>query len=302
MCGETLERLPGRFWESSSPEFDLAEEPPADSSAGDPVGSFSFLSSPSSPCSTRSLSSSTEARGSKQWRTKAIQRARDRKCGEELLCTSWDVAAPVPPPASPRLSSPSSPHSIHPFWPGIKIPVLALTTFVENVINASEWTRVRSRDRRPNATPSSSSASGRGRSIVGASSIWIKKRSARPSVGPLSSGGPPPDNLDRGATRKTGLHRFLGFHWHRQREFAPVRGDHRTEMAGKPPPGIPGANGRATPLTFGQQRQSGGGGFGGNFNTGSSSGGSGNGAGFSQGGAQFGSGAGFGFNAGPPGN
>jgi hypothetical protein len=73
-------------------------------------------------------------------------------------------------------------------------------------------------------------------------------------------------------------------------------------MAGKPPPGIPGANGRAATLTFGQQRQSGGGGFGGNFNAGSSSGGGGNGAGFSQGGAQFGSGAGFGFNAGPPGN
>jgi hypothetical protein len=191
MCGETLERLPGRFWETSLPEFDLAGESPTGLSAGDPVGTSSFLSSPSPPCSNRSLSSSAEARGFKQWRKKAIQRARDRECGEALLCTSWDVASPEPLSARLRPPSPSSQHSIKPIWPGIKIPVLAPTTYVENVINASEWTRVRSWDRRSAAAPSPSTASGRGRFNAGASLIWIKKSSARPSVGQPSSSGPP---------------------------------------------------------------------------------------------------------------
>jgi hypothetical protein len=75
-------------------------------------------------------------------------------------------------------------------------------------------------------------------------------------------------------------------------------------MAGRPPPGNPGANGRAAGSSgsFGQQRQGSGGSFSGNFNAGPSNGGGGNGAGFPQGGAQFGLGARFGFNAGPQGN
>jgi hypothetical protein len=191
MCGETLGCLPGRFWESTSLELDPAGESPSGLSTGDPVGTFSSLSSPASPCSKRSLSSSAEARGIKQWRKKAIQRARARDCGEALLCTSWDVASPEPIPARPLPSSSPPTPTLKPSWPGIKILVLAPTTFVENIINASEWTHVRSRDRRFAAAPSPLSTSGQGRFKAGASSIWIKKSSARPRVGPSTSGGPP---------------------------------------------------------------------------------------------------------------
>jgi hypothetical protein len=75
-------------------------------------------------------------------------------------------------------------------------------------------------------------------------------------------------------------------------------------MAGRPPPGNPGAKGRAAGSSgsFGQPRQGSGGSFSGNFNAGPSDGGGGNGVGIPQGDAQFGLGAGFGFNARPQGN
>jgi hypothetical protein len=155
-------------------------------------------------------------------------------------------------------SSSPPPSSLKPSWPGIKIPVLAPTTFVEHVINASEWTRVGSRDRRPATAPSpaSSSPASRGKFNAGNSSIWIKKSSARPRVGPSGSIGPTPKNVSPKSPRRSGLYRFLGFHWRSQRGSAPVRGDHPTAMVGRPPPGIPRANNRAagSSLAFGQQR------------------------------------------------
>jgi hypothetical protein len=166
--------------------------------------------------------------------------------------------------------------------------VLAPTTFVEHVINASEWTRVGSRDHRSATAPSpaTSSTASRGKFKAGNSSIWIKKSSARPRVGPSGSVGPTPEHVTPRSPRRSGLCRFLGFHWRSQRGSAPVRGDHPAAMAGRPLPGIPGANSRAagSSLAFGQQRQDSGGSFSGNFNAGPSSGGGGNGASFPPGG------------------
>jgi hypothetical protein len=144
----------------------------------------------------------------------------------------------------------------------------------------------------------------RGRFRKNASSlVWIKKRDAKPSlslpalVGPTSNGLPPT------SPRKSGLHRFLGFHWRSKRERAPVHGVPITAMARRPPPGNTGSKdwGTGSSGPFGLQCQGGSDTFFGNFNTGNNTGSAGNGAGFPQGSLQFGS-ARFGFNAVPQGN
>jgi hypothetical protein len=208
ISGETLGRLPGRFWEDASSELDLAGEERPSSIAGDLQGTLPFSLSPVTPSPTRSLSSSAEARGSKLWRKKCAQASKDRKCDLALDCTSWDVASPDPSPAS--RPPPQSPKAS---WHGVKIPVLAPSTFVEHIITASEWTRVRSRRRRSISPLSPMSLASRGRIQTNASSsVWIKKREAMPSLGPPAPVGPTSCGLPSSSPRKSGLHRFLGFH------------------------------------------------------------------------------------------
>jgi hypothetical protein len=113
---------------------------------------------PVSPSPNRSLSSSAESRGFKLWRKKSAQATSARKCDLVLDYTSWDVASPEPSPASPPPSQ-TPKHS----WHGVKIPVLAPSTFVEHIITASEWTRVRPRGRRSISPQSPPSTASRGR-------------------------------------------------------------------------------------------------------------------------------------------
>jgi hypothetical protein len=142
VCGETLGRLSGRFWDAASPELDLAGEVSLSPTAGDLQGTSPLSLPPVVPSPSRNLSSSAEARSSKIWRKKCAQASRDRKCALTFDCTSWDVASQDPSPASR-----SPPQSAKSRWHGFKTPVLAPSTFVEHIITASEWTRVRSRRR-----------------------------------------------------------------------------------------------------------------------------------------------------------
>jgi hypothetical protein len=216
--GEPLGRLPGRFWADASSELEIAGEDRPSPSFKDPQGTSPPSLIPVSPSPARNLSSSAESRGAKIWRKKCAQAISDRMCVRALDCTSWDVASPEPSPASPP------PSQMPTRWHGVKIPVLAPSTFVEHIITASEWTRVRSRGRRSISSPSSSSPASRGKLQTKApSSAWIKKRDAKPSLGPPAPAGPTSNSLPPTSPRKSGLHRSLGFHWQRKRECAPIR-------------------------------------------------------------------------------
>jgi hypothetical protein len=250
ISGDPLGRLPGRFWADASPELDPAGGDRLPLPSGDPKGTPPFSLTPVIPSPTRSLSSSAENLASLKWRKQRAEAISTRRCDRVLDCASWDVTSPDPAPASP-------PSSVRPTsWQGVKVPVIAPTTFVEHVITASEWTRVRSRGRRSILPPSPASpASRRGFRSNVPSSVWIKKRDAKPTLGPSAATGPTSNCLPPSSPRKSGLHRALGFHWQRKRECAPVRGAPITVMAGRPPPGSTGSKERGTSSSgpFGQQ-------------------------------------------------
>jgi hypothetical protein len=244
-CGETLGRLPGRFWEAALPELDLAGEERPTPTAGDLQGTSPFSLSPVIPSPSRNLCSSADARGSKIWRKKCAQASKDRKCALALDCTSWDVAS-----QDPSLMSRSTPQSAKSCWHGIKTLVLAPSTFVEHITTASEWTRVRSRRcRSTSSLPSTSSASRDRFQMPASSSVWIKKREAKPTLGPPAPVGPTPCGLSSPPPRKSGLHQFLGFHWRGNRERAPVHGVSIAAMAGRLPSGNTGNNVRGSGST-----------------------------------------------------
>jgi hypothetical protein len=128
--------------------------------------------------------------------------------------------------------------------------------------------------------------------------MWIKKTLVRPTRGPQVSVQPTLIGSFDASSRRSGLHRILGFHWRCQRGIAPVSCAIDAAMSGRPDPA--GKSG-----LFGAMRQ----GSGGNSNAGPSFGGGGNGAAFPPRGntinpapGGFSSNAGFGFNAGPQGN
>jgi hypothetical protein len=141
--GEPLGRLPGRFWADTPPEREFTGEDRPFPSVKDPQGTSPLSLSPVSSSPSRNLSSSAESRGALIWRKKYAQANSDRMCVRTLDCTSWDVASPEPSPASPQ------PPQMPTRWRGVKIPVLAPSTFVEHIITASEWTRVDLEDAAP---------------------------------------------------------------------------------------------------------------------------------------------------------
>jgi hypothetical protein len=194
-----------------------------------------------------------------------------QECDTILHSRSWDAASPAPSPTSPAPSTSLG------SWSGVKVPVLAPTTFVEHAIVASEWTRVQPRRRRSSAPLSSPTTTSRGKLFKSdASLMWIKKHSARPRPGPPGSGQPSAPGFSTAPSRRSGLYRILGFHWRSQRGVAPVyHGDRPNAMAGRPDPAGKGAGSSGL---FGAPRQGGGG----NFSTGPSFGGGGNGAAFPQ--------------------
>jgi hypothetical protein len=208
MSGEPLGRLPGRFWATTSPEADLAgEEGASPSDSDDHQGSSPFFPSSISPSPNRSLSSSAESQCLKRWRKKAVHRALAQECDTILHSRSWDAASPAPYQTSPAPSTSLG------SWSGVKVPVLAPTTFMEHAIVASEWTRVQPRRRRSSAPLLPPTTASRGKLFKpNASLMWIKKQSARPSPGSPGLDQPSAPGFSTATSRRSGLYRILGFH------------------------------------------------------------------------------------------
>jgi hypothetical protein len=258
-CGEPLGRLEWRFWSPPA-----AKDSPADGERpASPVvaqGASPFLPSPPSPVSQRSLSSSMENRTLKRWHKRSSQIFKDRASGRSLVDIPVDTADFSPPATRPARSASDLCDA------GLKLPVLPPSTFpIENVIVADDWTVVRRRRRRP--TPDVTPASRSGDFKCSSSLVWTKRLNGRPACKASTAVRPISTGLNPLESRRSGLHRILGFHWNSHRGAAPAaRRDRQVPMAGRPPTGGFGTGGRGPvqPVQTGPSRQINGGSFSGN--------------------------------------
>jgi hypothetical protein len=259
-CGEPLGRLEWRFW--SSPELEATPAGGERLATPDGAqGASPFHPSSSSPASPRSLSSSMENRALKRWRKKSSQIVRDRACGR-VLDESSGIVAGVSSPAIRPARPPSDLSAA-----GLKIPVLPPSTFpLENVIVADDWTVVQSHRRRPPLVAAPASRNGDFK--CSPPMVWTKRLNGKPTSKAFTQVRPTSPGLNPLGSRRSGLHRILGFHWSSHRGAAPAaRRDREAIMAGRPPAGSFGVGGRgpAQPGQAGQSRQINGGGFSGNL-------------------------------------
>jgi hypothetical protein len=156
-----------------------------------------------------------ENRALKRWRKKSSQIARDRACGrvlDEIPGDDAGVSSPAIRPARPLSDLRAA---------GLKIPVLPPSTFpLENVINADDWTIVQSHRRRPPivATP----ASRNGEFKRSPPMVWTKRLNGKPTSKASTQVRPTSAGLNPLGSRRSGLHRILGFHWSSHRGVAPA--------------------------------------------------------------------------------
>jgi hypothetical protein len=259
-CGEPLGRLEWRFWSSPAMEVTSAGGERLATPDGAQGASPSLPSSPS-PASPRSLSSSMQNRMLKHWRKKSSQIVRDRACSR-VLDESPGIVAGVSLLAIRPARLPSDLNAA-----GLKLQVLPPSTFpLENVIMADDWIVVQNRHRRtpPVATPASRNSNLKRSSPM----VRTKGLNGKPTSKVCTQVRPTSPGLNPLGSRRSGLHRILGFHWNSHRGATPAaHHDRQATMAGRLPAGNFGAGGRgsAQPGEAGQSRQINGGGFSGNL-------------------------------------